>query len=75
MAEQNFNLMDLAEKLPPIMSRDRIEKHLGGIISAKRLANLDSLGDGPPIRVRVGRKVAYPTRDFLAWLIGRSEIL
>jgi hypothetical protein len=75
MAEQTFNLLDLAEKLPPILSRDRIEKTFGGVITAKRLQNLDSLGDGPPIRLRIGRKVAYPTRDFLVWLTSRSEVL
>ena len=74
MAEQTFNLLDLAEKLPPIISRDRVEKYLGGVITAKRLANLDSLGEGPP-RVRIGRKVGYPVRTFLVWLEGRTEVL
>lgn len=74
MAEQSFNLLDLAEKLPPIISRDRVEKYLGGVITSKRLANLDSLGEGPP-RVRIGRKVGYPVGTFLIWLQGRTEIL
>jgi hypothetical protein len=74
MTEPCFNLTELAEKLPPIISRDRVEKYLGGVISAKRLANLDSLGEGPP-RIRIGRKIAYQTDTFLDWLSRRSEVL
>lgn len=75
MTEQaTFNLSALSEKLPPIISRDRIEKYLGGVITAKRLANLDSLGEGPP-RIRIGRKIAYQTDTFLEWLTSRSEVL
>ena len=74
MTEQAFNLSDLTDKLPPIISRDRVEKYLGGVITAKNLANLDSLGEGPP-RMRIGRKIAYQTDSLLAWLNSRSEIL
>lgn len=65
---------DLLAKLPPIISRDQVESYLGGVISSKRLANLDSLGEGPP-RFRVGRKVAYRTECLLSWLSERSETL
>ena len=68
---KRFDLKPLAEKLPPIISRDHLEKLLGGIISAKRMANLDSLGQGPK-RLRIGRKVAYRTEDLIAWLEARS---
>nr|WP_287412318.1 hypothetical protein [Pseudodesulfovibrio sp.] len=74
MTEQTIDLMALSAKLPPIISRDKIEKHLGGIISAKRIANLDSEGSGPP-RIRIGRKIAYQTDLLLAWLKERSEVL
>ena len=74
MVERTINLSALSKKLPPIISRDRIEKHLGGVISAKRLANLDSLGEGPP-RIRIGRKIAYQTDLLLEWLTNRSEVL
>ena len=65
---------DLAEKLPPIISRDHVEKLLGGAISAERLANLDSEGKGPK-RMRIGRKIAYRTEDLLDWLEKRTKIL
>lgn len=72
MIEQSIDLTTLADKLPPIISRNKIDKYLGGIITAKTLANLDSLGEGPP-RIKIGRNVGYPTLTFLSWLQGRSE--
>lgn len=71
MTKKQFDFGSLAEKLPPIISRDHIEKLLGGVVSAKRMANLDSLGQGPK-RLRIGRKVAYRTRDLLEWLECRT---
>ena len=72
--KQEVNLSDLSSKLPPIIARDHVEALLGGVIGSKRLANLDSLGQGPK-RMRVGRKVAYLTEDLLGWLEGRSMCL
>ena len=72
--KQQEDLSDLIPKLPPVISRDHVEKLLGGIISSKTLANLDSLGKGPK-RMRVGRKVAYLTEDLLEWLETRTVIL
>lgn len=74
MSEHHTYLTDLSEKLPPIISRDHIEMYLGGVITSKRLANLDSLGEGPP-RIRIGRKIAYRTDALLEWLAQRSETL
>jgi hypothetical protein len=68
------SLENLKDLLPPIISRDRIEALLGGVISSKTLANLDSLGLGPK-RMRIGRKVAYLTEDLLAWLSERTTAL
>ena len=72
--KQQEDLSDLIPKLPPVISRDHVEKLLGGIISSKTLANLDSIGKGPK-RMRVGRKVAYLTEDLLDWLKQRIVIL
>lgn len=69
--DKKFNLKDLAEKLPPLISRNRVEELLGGIISSKTLANLDSMGKGPN-RIRIGRKIAYLTDDLLDWLESRA---
>jgi predicted DNA-binding transcriptional regulator AlpA len=72
--QNDLNLSELNSKLPPIISRDHVEKLLGGIISSKRLANLDSLGEGPK-RMRIGRKIAYLTEDLLKWIESRTKIL
>ena len=72
--KHEVNLSELVPKLPPIIARDHVETLLGGVISSKRLANLDSLGEGPK-RMRIGRKVAYLTEDLLGWLESRTITL
>ena len=54
--ENKINFDSLIKSLPPMISRDHVEKYLGGVISPKTLANLDSEGKGPR-RMRIGRKV------------------
>jgi len=71
---QKVDFTDLIKDLPPLISRDHVGKLLGGVISSKRLANLDSLGEGPK-RMRIGRKIAYRTEDFLEWLANRTVSL
>jgi len=61
---QKIDFSNLIPKLPPLISRDHVEKLLGGVISSKTLANYDSLGEGPK-RMRMGRKVVYKTEDLL----------
>lgn len=58
-----------------IVSRDQIGAFTGGAISQGRMGNLDSLGEGPKGRIRVGRKVCYPVRSLIEWLIQRSVSL
>jgi predicted DNA-binding transcriptional regulator AlpA len=67
----HVELKQLADSLPPIIARDHVEQLLGGVISSKYLANLDSLGTGPA-RMRIGRKVAYRTDTLLEWLESRT---
>ena len=68
---QKIDFSNLIPKLPPLISRDHVEKLLGGVISSKTLANYDSLGEGPK-RMRVGRKVVYKTEHLLEWLAQRT---
>ena len=64
---------EMADKWPSaVVARVEIERFTGGIMSAKYLANLDSLGEGPT-RIRCGRKVGYPTTDLVAWLRARAN--
>jgi hypothetical protein len=76
MAEQKPDLSSLAKKWPsPFVARQEVEKFTGGIISIKYLANLDCEGLGPKGRLRVGRKIAYPVHEFIAWLEARTTIV
>jgi hypothetical protein len=69
--QDKVDFTDLAKELPPLIARDHVEELLGGVISSKTLANLDSLVIGPK-RIRIGRKVAYMTEDLLEWLASRT---
>ena len=59
----------------PLIARDNVERFTGGIITQKYIANLDSRGLGPKGRVKIGRKIAYPVKQFLTWLESRAEAL
>ena len=64
-------LLDVWDKsLPPAFGRSEIEVLLPGIISSKTLANLESMGSGPP-SYRNGRRVFYERGSFLTWLSTR----
>lgn len=67
------NLNNLLQTLPPIISRNKINLFLGGLISKGTLQNLDSEGKGPR-RIKIGRKVGYLREDFVAWLKERMVI-
>jgi hypothetical protein len=72
--KNQIDLSSLIVHLPPLISRDHVGELLGGVISSKTLANLDSLGAGPK-RMRMGRKIVYMTVDFLEWLASRTTLL
>ena len=58
----------LSEQLPNVFGRKSVNNLLPGIISAKTLANLDSLGKGPE-RIKAGRSVLYTRETFVPWLL------
>lgn len=60
-------LAALERELPPLFFREAVPRLVPGM-SARYLANLDSAGKGPPGRIRIGRKIAYPRADFIEWL-------
>jgi len=64
-------ISELERSLPPIVARTSVPVLTGGLISAGRLANLDSMGQGP--RRIPGRKAGYTRADFIAWLAARGE--
>jgi hypothetical protein len=57
----------------PVVVRDKVSVMTGGMISTGYLANLDCRGEGPPEKIRIGRKIAYPLSSFLPWLMSRAE--
>jgi hypothetical protein len=63
-----MKFLDFQEKLPPFIARKDVGRLLGGCISPKSCANLDSLGLGPEGRLRNGRLVVYETQSLLHWL-------
>ena len=71
---QKPSLQSIADNWPsPFVARQEVGKFTGGIINPKYLANLDSQGKGPKGRIKVGRKIAYPVKEFIAWLESRSQ--
>ena len=68
-----YDLNKLAEKWPSaVVAREKVSDFSGGILHPRRMANLDSLGEGPE-RIRVGRKIAYPVKSLVAWMQTRME--
>ena len=59
---------NLKSALPPVFTREEAAKHLGGLLSAKTLNNIDYKGEGPEVRVRVGKKIGYGSETFVRWL-------
>ncbi|MDQ7836436.1 MAG: hypothetical protein RDU24_13730 [Humidesulfovibrio sp.] len=62
----------LERDLPAVIARTEIPRLLGGLISAGRLANLDSEGLGPR-QIRLGRKIGYLRSDLVQWMRERSK--
>jgi hypothetical protein len=76
MSRKNIDLSNLAKKWPSgWVSREKVSEFTGGALSSGRLANLDSIGEGPPGRMKVGRKIVYPVDDLVAWLEERTKRL
>lgn len=71
----NANVQQYLDKvknqLPPYCTRKEVCDALGGKLSTKTLANLDSRKEGPPDRIVVGRKVMYNKDKFMEWLANR----
>jgi len=68
----NDSYSELEKVLPPVFSRVVAAQLLGGLMSVGRLANLDSLGQGPQGRISLGRKVGYERSAFIVWLRSRG---
>ena len=58
-----------------IIARDKVAEFTGGVITPKYIANLDSQGEGPEGRIRIGRKVVYSVDKFIEWMEKRTKEL
>ena len=67
-------LAGLLLELPPLIARTDVRAMVGMDIDERSLANLDSLGKGPRMRMRVGRRVVYPTAYLLEWIEEKAEV-
>jgi hypothetical protein len=65
-------LAKLEETLPPVFTRDVVERQTGGLLRKRHLANLDAAGEGPNGRIRLGKRtVGYEKESFLQWFAAR----
>lgn len=71
MKKEHPLITSLRESLPAVFTRDVAAKHLGGLLTAKTLANYDARGVGPCVKERIGKKVLYQREDFLGWIESR----
>lgn len=55
-----------------IVARTAVTEFSGGLLDAKTLANLDSLGEGPS-KGRLGRKIFYRVDDLISWMEARTK--
>ena len=52
----------------PVEARPEIKKFTGGALTPKTLMMLDSKGEGPEGRFRLGRTTVYPIDKLITWL-------
>jgi hypothetical protein len=60
----------IESQLAPVFYRQDVKNLDPPLIAAKTLANLDSLGAGPP-SFKIGKRVAYQRDPFIPWFIAR----
>ena len=68
---KDFELME-NEWPSKLVARSEIARFTGGAFKSGTLANLDSKGEGPSGRFRLGKKIVYPKTELVQWLKGRS---
>jgi hypothetical protein len=66
-------LKEIRREMPSIVTRNHPKFKEWTGIGGRRMANLDSLGQGPEKRVLLGRTIAYPRDSLLAWIANRLK--
>jgi len=67
-------IQNLFHKAPELIPRKMLSEIVGGTISVKYFANLDSEGNGIKPRMRVGGRVAYPKDAAIDWFKQRCKL-
>lgn len=67
-------LKDLIQELPPVIWRTDPRFRQWAGVGPRRVANMDSLGQGPKEKIRMGGHVGYPRAAFVEWLMQRIKI-
>ena len=66
---------ELAENWPsPIVARKEISRFSGGLLHPRTMANLDSKGEGPKGRIKMGRTVGYFVDSLIDFMNARAGI-
>lgn len=68
-------LQEMYRASKPLVSREDAEVLTSRAVAVGTLANADSRNEGPNNRVRVGRRILYPRRDFILWFAARVKEL
>lgn len=76
MAEIKPDFSQIIQNNPSgwILRSDLTEK-TGGLLHSRTAANLDSLGQGIPSRITMGRKVAYPVQAVVEFLERKFRVV
>jgi len=61
-------------RLPMRVAREAVYTVTGGLIKPQTLNTCDSLGNGPAVRYKVGKKVIYDMRTLLEWIVRKDGI-
>ena len=56
-----------------LVARTAIYDFSGGTLTTKYMQNLDSANQGPPVKIRLMRKICYPKKELLEWIAGRVK--
>jgi len=54
--------------------RTNLSEKTGGLLHGRTMANLDSMGEGIPGRISIGRKVAYPVESVVKYLQAKVTV-
>lgn len=63
--------LKLERELPLLLTRRDVKMYCGSLITPAGLANLDSKGRGPTVRLTIGKYRAYERTNFIEFLRSR----